>query len=174
MIFKNIHDARDWFLKYKPLTEKVISFCYEYKGQWKFGDWILFQHIQQKENGEKRYSVYFPDGKLKCQVHTFEEAKLQGEKDIRQDHEQEISRPILAIFTNYKIWDQALVINFVQPQRAWMQSHEVITNPEINYSMKAAEIDDEVQAIQFWTDNIKVIAHWKQKPSIKELKQALK
>lgn len=148
MIFKNKHEARKWFLKYKPLTENVISFCYEYDSKnWGFGDWILFHHITNEQN-------YDGDS---CST----------------SNELVISRPILAVFTNFKIWDQALVINFIQPERAWMYSHQVITNPENNYSMHIMSLDDEVEAIQFWTDNIKVLGHWKQKPSIKDLRLAL-
>ena len=85
-----------------------------------------------------------------------------------------IGRPQLAIFTNYKIWDQALVINFIEKPRAWKNHHEVITNPDINYSEAISQGDDKVNAIQFWTDNINVLGHWKTKPSIGELKSAMK
>lgn len=145
MIFKTLREARDWFLKYKPLTEEVISFCYKHDHtDWEFGDWILFQHITHNE-------------------------EQTGDFD-----KQLISRPILAIFTNFKIWDQALVINYVQPQRAWMRSHEVYNSPESKYTSYICELDDEVEAIQFWTDDIKVLGHWKHKPTIAQLKLALK
>jgi hypothetical protein len=144
MIFENIYEARNWFLKYSPISEeeddKIPFFWHNLSDhKWEFGDWILIQHIIEKEHGKDR----------------------------------EISRPILAIFTNFKIWDQALVINFVQPQRAWMLSHEVITNKELRYSMYISSLDDEVESIQFWTDNINVLGHWKNKPSIGEIKKAL-
>jgi hypothetical protein len=135
MVFKNINEARNWFLKYEEIEREVPIFWGDYDfGNWKFGDYILFQ--QQTING--------------------------------------ISRPIYAIFTNFTFWDQALVINFVQNRRAWTYSHEVITNPVGPYKMKIFELDDEIENIQFWSDNIYVLGHWKSKPSIKELKSSLK
>lgn len=141
MNFRNIYEAKEWFLKYIPLKNKAINFCYDYpetKYKWKFGDWILIQHIQHSTNNE-----------------------------------MVISRPILAIFTGYTIWDQAWVINFVQQKRAWMNSHQVKTNPELEYYWFVSGLDYEVETIQFWTDNMHVIAHWKHKPTISELKHAL-
>lgn len=139
MIFNKLYEARNWFLQYKPLEEKVPFFWTEYNHKpWEFGDYIFFQHIKVEN---------------KAQV---------------------ISRPILAIFTGFKIWDQALVINFVQKTRAWMYSHEVVTNPDINYTMTIAYLDDEVESIQFWTDNIKILGYWKNRPTFSELKQSLK
>ena len=145
MIFNNMEEARDWFLNYKSLDEESdnkIPFFWDDLGnhKWKFGDWILIQHIKSDEDDNKK---------------------------------RVISRPILAIFTNLKIWDQALVINFVQQQRAWMFSHKVTTNPEYGINMHICTLDDEIEAIQFWTDNIKVLGHWKIKPSIGEIKKAL-
>lgn len=145
MRFDNIEEAREWFRKYTPISEeedRKIPFFWDDlpEHKWKFGDWILIQHIQPSEYGSK---------------------------------DRVISRPILAIFTNFKIWDQALVINFVQPRRAWEYAHEVITNPEIGYSMPIGTLDDEIEAIQFWTDNIKVLGHWESKPSIGQLKEAM-
>jgi hypothetical protein len=85
-----------------------------------------------------------------------------------------VSCPIYGIFTGWKIWDQALVINFVEKERAWMNNNEVVTNEDINYTMHINHLDDEVQAIQFWTDDIVLLGHWKDKPAINQLKQALK
>lgn len=134
MVFKNIHEARNWFLNYLPLEDKVPEFWTQYDHKsWKFGDYILFQHIK--------------DGKT-------------------------ISRPIYGIFTNFTVWDQALVMGFIQNRRAWT-SHEIITNAERNISYPICCLDDEVEQIQFWTDNIKVLGHWKYKPSISELKSGL-
>jgi hypothetical protein len=135
MVFNKLYEARDWFLNYTEFEKPVINFWYDYDFKdWKFGDYILFQHIK--------------DGKL-------------------------ISRPILAIFTSFTVWDQALVINFIQNKRAWTWSHEVITNPENNYKMNICMLDDEIENIQFWTDNIHVLGHWKNRPTLSELKSSL-
>lgn len=136
MIFKNIYEARKWFLNYQEFEVKLPSFCYEYDyTNWKFGDHILFQHI--KDPGDK------------------------------------ISRPILGIFTAFSVWDQALVINFVQDTRAWMSSHEIITNPELDIKFHICTLDSEIENIQFWTDNIHVLGHWINRPSKSELRQSL-
>jgi hypothetical protein len=143
--FNDIEEAREWFRNSKDISktdlDKIPFFWDELeKHRWKFGEWILFQHI-----------------------HSIENAKSSGK----------ITRPILAIFTGFKIWDQALVINFVEQPRAWIWYHEVITNKEIGYSMQVGSLDDEVEAIQFWTDNIHVMGHWKSKPSLGQLKEAM-
>ena len=45
MIFKETHEAYDWFRNYKPFNDKIEM----YHGKdVKFGDWILFQHIKSK------------------------------------------------------------------------------------------------------------------------------
>lgn len=84
-----------------------------------------------------------------------------------------ISRPILGLFVGHTIWDQALVIEYVEQKRAWGWSHEVITNKELNYSMHINQLDQEVDHVQFWTDDIKVLGHWKSKPTRAELRAAL-
>jgi hypothetical protein len=137
MIFNKIHEARDWFLNYKKIeNNKSLFFWTEYDFKdWKFGDYILFQHIK--------------DDNL-------------------------VSRPIFAIFISFTVWDQALVINYIQPKRAWMYWHEVITNPDPKsyYSMPIGHMDDEIENIQFWTDNIHVMNHWKSRPSITQLRES--
>ena len=145
MKFNNIEEAREWFRNSQTISktdwEKVPFFWDDLQDHnWKFGDWILFQHLHSVSNAES-------SGK--------------------------ITRPILAIFTGFKIWDQALVINFVEAPRAWTCHHEIITNKEIGYSMHVVSLDDEVEAIQFWTDNINVMGHWESKPSLGQLKEAL-
>src|ERR1035437_3746799 len=40
------------------------------------------------------------------------------------DHQELISRPILGMFINWDIWDQALVIRFVEETRAWQYSNK--------------------------------------------------
>jgi hypothetical protein len=136
MVFEKLYTAKEWFLNYTEFEKPVINFWTEYDSKdWKFGDFILFQHIKD---------------------------------------EKVISRPILGIFTSFTIWDQALVMNFIQNKRAWTFSHELITNPEGGYKMLIGFLDDEIETIQFWTDNINVLGHWKNKPNLSELKSALK
>jgi hypothetical protein len=43
MIFHNIIEARNYFRKYKILSEEIE----EYDGEFKFGNWYLIQHIKK-------------------------------------------------------------------------------------------------------------------------------
>jgi len=143
MNFGNIYEAKRWFLDYKELDKQtgdsIINFWYNYDFKdWKFGDYILFQHV---EDGRK------------------------------------IGRPQYAIFTSFTVWDQSLVMQFVQNKRAWMNSTTISSNRKgfiESHVISICMLDDEVEKIQFWTDNIHVLGHWKFKPSASELKSALK
>jgi hypothetical protein len=102
---------------YKPY------FTYDHDhSNWKFGDWILIQHVEN------------------------------------DTEEVKISTPIYALFAGFSIWDQALVINYVE---------------EI-HCMKIDNADPEVKQIALWHDNAIVLGHWKHKPTVTELKAALK
>ena len=50
MVFNKLYEARNWFLNYTEFETPVSNFL-DLKeswvlGHWKFGDYILFQHIQ--------------------------------------------------------------------------------------------------------------------------------
>lgn len=136
MIFENKYDGIKWFLNYREVDDHVISFWTEYEHKdWKFGDYILIQHI------------------------------IDGQK---------ISRPMYGIFTNFTVWDQALVLQFVQPKRAWTHHHSYYYKyNDQKFENSYYLDDDEVTAIQFWTDNIFVLGHWKSKPNRAQLREAL-
>lgn len=85
-----------------------------------------------------------------------------------------ISRPILGIFVDYTIWDQALVVNFIESPRAWTAFNKVVTNKELNISMLIAVVDPEVESIPLWNENIKVLGFWKTKPTYQQLKKSIK
>ncbi len=107
-------------------SDKVYKpyFTYDYDhSNWKFGDWILIQHVENSDEGEIQ-----------------------------------ISTPIYALFVGFSIWDQALVINYVEEIQC----------------MKIDEVDPQVKQIALWSDNAIVLGHWKQKPTVPELKIALK
>lgn len=87
---------------------------------------------------------------------------------------KEISRPIFGVFVGCSIWDMALVVNIVESPRAWRWSTEILTNPELEIYMNLGGFDPEVESFELWTANIKVLGHWKNKPSIGELKESLK
>jgi|GEM_PF-6158626 len=64
-------------------------------------------------------------------------------------------------------------MEFIENKRAWTFSHKVITNPERDIKMHICCLDDEIENIVFWDDNIYVLGHWKNRPTISELKIAL-
>ena len=49
MTFKNLYEAKKWFRNYVDLEnqESILDFWTKYNHKiWKFGDYILFQHIK--------------------------------------------------------------------------------------------------------------------------------
>ncbi len=88
--------------------------------------------------------------------------------------ENKISRPIYGMFVDFTIWDQALVVHIIEKQRAIRWHTNILTNPELDITMRLGELDPEVEAFELWTGNIKVLGHWKTKPTISQLKEALK
>jgi|GEM_PF-6009105 len=92
-----------------------------------------------------------------------------------------ISRPIFALCCGHTVWDQALVLEYVEPWRTWF-SNLYIGDPEdldedgdpnsadwfISYIYK------ECKQIQFWTENIRVLGFWKTKPKFRQLREAYK
>lgn len=145
MVFKTIYEAREWFRNYKPLDYDTFQSIEMYfaKGV-NFGDWVLFQHIQKKDY----------------------------DKDAKH-YNYNISRPILGINTGYDVWDMAFVFKIIEQPRAWMNSHSVITNTAIDYSMPLI-LNNEPQDFPIWDDYIYELEHWKTRPTISQLKEALK
>lgn len=147
MIFDNLQKAKEWFRQYKPLPDNF--------------DWAnCYYHDLQTENAFLP-RLEFGDWILFKHI---------------DGHKKSISRPILALFIKWSMWDMALVINFIESERAWMWKsyHEVYYSNKKDYSGSPFTFDSEVETIQFWTDDIQVLGHWKQKPTISQLKIALK
>lgn len=84
-------------------------------------------------------------------------------------NEKEISEPILALVIGHTIWDQALVLEYVTEWRTWEANTEYNCNPKYNLYVSLSFIDKETKQIQFWTDDIQVLGHWKIKPNFKQL-----
>jgi hypothetical protein len=89
-------------------------------------------------------------------------------------HCKELSRPIYGMLAGFSIWDQALVVHIIEKPRAWRWHTEILTNPELGIYMNLGGFDPEVEPFELWTGNIKVLGHWKTKPTIGKLKEALK
>jgi len=90
-------------------------------------------------------------------------------------HPHKISRPILGLFIGTCFWDMALVVHYTEENRAWMYSHKYQTTGTdgTKYDWLIGFGDYEMQQQSLWHDNIFVLGHWKQKPSKKELREAL-
>lgn len=59
MVFDNIHKAREWFLDYVDYDESLVESFYnstDLGKDWKFGDYILLQHIQGESPGNSKIS----------------------------------------------------------------------------------------------------------------------
>lgn len=91
-------------------------------------------------------------------------------------YENKISRPILALFIGWSYWDMALVMSFVEVPRAYYYSdkYQVSINKDLDLAEYIGHMDPEVETIQFWTDNIKLLGHFEIKPKFRELKICLK
>jgi len=85
---------------------------------------------------------------------------------------EEISRPIYGLFIDFSVWDMALVVNIVESKRAYTQNYGIGVEDSDGFAL--AWEDPEVESFELWTGNIRVLGHWKTKPSIKELKLAYK
>lgn len=131
MNFDTIQDAKKIFMEYHPFKKddfKGFWMHYDWD-DWKFGDYILIQHVKGSSS---------------------------------------VSRPIYGIFIDTGVWDQALVVHFIEKRRAW-QIHNSIGK----YNYCIALLDPEITTIQLWTDDIHVLGHWKLKPTIQQMKSAL-
>lgn len=83
-----------------------------------------------------------------------------------------MSRPIFGICVGFTVWDQALVLEFVENTRAW-ESFSFLSG-EFDSEEPISHKDREIQHFQFWTENIKPLGIWKSRPTITELREALK
>lgn len=84
-----------------------------------------------------------------------------------------VSRPVLGIFVGYSVWDQALVVNIIEKPRAWMRYCEVKNSKDSEYYTNYTCLDPQVESMELWIGDIKVLGYWKYKPSHTELINAL-
>lgn len=125
------------YRKYKSITKDEANSLYPSDVvDYKFGDWILFQHIKY----------------------------LQG-------NEGAISEPILALFVGEDILDMAQVIYFVENEIPYTKE-EIIAKKE-NRPPKQWYVPI-IENIILWHDSVLHLGNWNHKPSISELKEALK
>lgn len=151
---------------------------------------LEFDHIYEVKNWFRRYEpVDFSDPN--------EEGYWLGCKDkpnmgdwvlfqhIRQGsyvngaYEYEISRPILGLCVGHTIWDQALVLQIVEEERAYVGNQKIklkVYNEDGSLSHKNSLImsyENQIEFFEFWSDDIRLLGKWKVKPNWKELKKVL-
>jgi len=79
-----------------------------------------------------------------------------------------ISTPILGLVVGHTVWDQALVLEYIEPYRAY-HSNSRILNAKGELYHRLMEHDQEVQFVQSWTDDIKVYKIWDNRPKVKDM-----
>ncbi len=85
----------------------------------------------------------------------------------------QISKPILALIIGHTFWDMALVLEYVTETRAFEYNSQIYNEITDQYRFYFEYSGKEIQYIQFWTDDIEILGHWKNKPSFKEIKFSL-
>lgn len=138
--FESVEKAREWARQYRPIDVNP--------------EWYIY--IKDKQ------LLAFGDWIL------FQHIKYERKSDT--EHQAFASRPLFGLFTNWTLWDMALVLNFVEKPRAYM--HHCTTEKDEKWVMPIYTNDDDVQTFQQWTENIHMLGIWKNKPSITELKTA--
>jgi len=62
--------------------------------------------------------------------------------------EKQISRPIYGMFVDFTIWDQALVVHIIEKQRAMRWHTDILTNPELDITMRLGELDPNLMRVK--------------------------
>lgn len=144
MEYKTIEEVYDKFAKYEPLSDV------------------------DKINSKSYWYEYEPLPVMGEWI-LFKHVKTIYPKGV--EYESLISKPILGLVVGHTVWDQALVLEYVTEWRGFEVNSEVFTG---GYYDSIALGDKKVKHIQFWTDNIIVLGHWKTKPTFFELRQSFK
>ena len=96
---------------------------------------------------------------------------FQHIRSLHNSKDFEISRPILVMFLDHTIWDQALVIEFVESRKSYQNIHKY----KNNYGeFELSNLDIQTEQIQFWTDDINILGIFDSKPNFKEIRKAYK
>lgn len=128
---------------------------------------LSYQHFDGEDNTDYWLS-YEPKPKI-GEWMLFQHIRHNSSNEFGM--EWEISRPILGLIVGHTVWDQALVLEYIEEWRAFHWWNEYKNG---DYYQAIAERGKEVKHIQFWTDHINVLGHWPVKPSFSQLKKAYK
>ena len=132
---------------------------------------MIFDNITDARNHFRKYKIFFEDVEEYSGSFKFGDWYLiQHIKRINEDNF--ISCPILGIAVGYDVYDMTLVLKLIEQPRAWMLNNKIITIPEYNFSTHIY-FETEIQEFIIWDDNILELGCWKNKPTFKELKEAL-
>lgn len=86
-----------------------------------------------------------------------------------------ISKPQLILVIGHTIWDQALVLEYVEPSRRFHIQAQIRHPKEEHkeYFYRLGTQDKKVDHVVFWDDDMIVLGQWKSKPTFRELRKAL-
>lgn len=82
--------------------------------------------------------------------------------------------PKLAVFIGYNFADMALVYQFVNSPRTWMNNVKFCSNEKLNRYSTVSEYGYSVTDFIEWGDEIYIFKIWKSMPNWKELKKYYK
>lgn len=145
--FKNVAEMREWARQYKPIDVNP--------------EWYIY--IKDKQLLEFGDWILFQH--------------IMYERKSDKEHQAFASRPLFGLFVTWTVWDQALVLNFIEKNRAYMLHCAVnkeITHPEYADIFPFGCEDPTIETFQQWTENVHMLGVWKQKPSISDLRIAYK
>lgn len=83
-----------------------------------------------------------------------------------------IGRPILALCVGHTIYDQSLVLEYVENYRGFHHNSELL-NLSTGCYYPVSDNDRKVENVIFWFDDIQILGHWKSKPSFRQLRKSL-
>lgn len=138
---------------------------------------MVYENIDSAKEVFRRYSPINNYLDINCISYTSKSHNIKIGDFLLFQHvtKDKISRPILAVFVGFSFWDMAQVMSFVEVPRAYYYSekYEISVNKNIDYSERIGHMDPQIETIQFWTDNIHLLGHYKSKPTLSQLRNTL-
>lgn len=136
---------------------------------------MIYEKICEAKKAFRKYGPYLETDRVEWFSYSAKAHEIKMGDFILFQHitDKTISRPILALFVGYSMWDMALVMNYVEVPRAYYYSDKYKIDDHFGDGEYIGHLDPEIETIQFWTDNIKILGHYKSKPTFKELKLTL-
>ena len=143
MKFESALQAKDYFFKYRQFPEGYSA--------------LLYYRDLGKPEG-----MVFNMGEWALIRHVWRHGKRE-----------ELSDLMLILVVGHTVWDQAIVLEFVQDWRRWQYKAEVL-HESGDFYLSLAEGDRQVEHIQFWTDDVAVLGRWDKRPGFHEILNAVR